>query len=454
MERVSDLLWGCFLVFLILAVGIFLTVRLRFFQLRNFRLCLKKTVFSIGKPEKNDDKKSVSAFRAVSASLAATVGTGNITGVATAITVGGPGALFWMWVAAFFGMATKFSENLLGTYFRRKNANGEWSGGAAYYLRDGVFGGKVLSVSFAFCCMAASFGIGNAVQANNVAELSESLFGSSRITVGLLLAAVTLLCLCGGLSRVGAVTEFLVPFMALFYIGGCLYVIISNGSEIFSVLSSVFRGAFGLESAFGGGMGVAVQTGIKRGVFSNEAGLASSATVNASSSLKEPVEQGLWGIFEVFVDTFVICTLTGLVILLAKPTGEGTLLVISAFESSMGRNAAAFVSVSSILFSFSTILGWSQYGVKSCEYLFGLSAVPYYKAAFSIVTAVGASVSLSSVWAFSDICNGLTAIPNIFGLFSLSNVVVRVTENYIRRQKGEVITPDISNNFQKSRRFY
>lgn len=460
---ISDIVWGTPSLILILGAGVFLSFRLKFFQFTKCSLWLKETLFSVGKAKKCDKKGAISPFRAVCSSLAATVGTGNITGVASAVCIGGPGAVFWMWVAAFFGMATKFSENVLGIYYRRKNEKGEFSGGAMYYLRDGLSSvpcvcriAKPLSFMFAFFCIFASFGIGNAVQANNIAVTAVSLFSlfpknvfgivlSPCFVVGLLLAAVTYVCLSGGLSGVGKITEALVPGMAIMYIAGCLYIIFSHISLLPAAFVSIFKGAFGFLPVCGGGVGFlisqTVKTGIKRGVFSNEAGLASSVTVTSSSSVSEPVSQGMWGIFEVFADTFVICTLTALVILVSGnidlETGrcfsslEGTALVVSAFSSSMGDAAAIFVSVSSLLFSFTTILGWSQYGIKACEYLFGVSSFAVYRFVFVSFTVIGAAVSLRAAWDISDIFNGLMALPNLAGLFFLAPTVRKITGNYM-----------------------
>ncbi len=458
----SDIVWGTPFLILILGAGVFLSFKLNFFQITKLSLWLRETVFSIKKARKQGDNGTVSPFQAVCSSLAATVGTGNITGVAAAICVGGPGAVFWMWVAAFFGMATKFSENVLGIYYRRKNEKGEFSGGAMFYLRDGLSAvpyikriAKPLSFLFAFFCVFASFGIGNAVQANNIAVTAVSLFSllpksvfgtvlSPCFIVGLLLAAVTYICLSGGLSGVGKIAERLVPFMALLYIGGCLYIIFSRFSLLPAAFVSIFKGAFGFLPVCGGSLGFlisqTIKTGIKRGVFSNEAGLASSVTVNASSSAANPVSQGMWGIFEVFADTFVICTLTALVILVSGnidlETGrclsslEGTALVISAFSSSMGSVAAIFVSVSSLLFSFTTILGWSQYGIKAFEYIFGVSSAAVYRFVFVLFTVIGATVSLKAAWDISDIFNGLMALPNLVGLFFLAPKVKEITGKY------------------------
>lgn len=470
---INKIVWGePFLIFLV-GTGIFLSFRLRFFQASKFSYWFKNTFLAIFKKSgvrKHTSKKesSISQFQALATSLAATVGTGNITGVAAAIAIGGAGAVFWMWIAAFFGMITKFSENVLGIYYRRKNDDGEWTGGAMYYLRDGLkdklffkYLSKPLSVMFAVFCIFASFGIGNMMQCNNIAATAVSAFPVSgfllfdiyfppEFIIGVIVALIVSISVLGGVKRVGAVAEKIVPFMALVYILGCLFIFFSHISSVGKVFSLIFKGAFGLDSVCGGSVGFliskTVTTGIKRGVFSNEAGLASSVSVNVSSNVKEPVNQGMWGIFEVFFDTFIICTLTAFVILSAGcvdfSTGlmttalEGTALVTYAFSSSMGTFAGIFISVSVLFFSFSTILGWSQYGIKATEYLFGMKAVNIYKFIFIIFIVVGSSIELSLAWDISDTFNGLMALPNLIGLIPLSKTVVEITDNYRKRKFG------------------
>ena len=481
-STVNKIVWGEPFLLLLVGVGVFLSVRLRFFQAVRFPYWMRNTFLAIFKTPsvRSKDKKSrtISQFQALSTSLAATVGTGNITGVAAAITVGGAGAVFWMWVAAFFGMITKFSENVLGIYYRRKNSDGEWSGGAMYYLKYGLekkrffkYLAKPLSIAFSLFCVLASFGIGNMLQCNNITSTAVSAFSLSGINVfgvylspefilGILLAVLVAIPILGGVKKVGAVAEKIVPFMAVFYILGCLYIFITHISSAGSVFRLIFQGAFGFDSVCGGSIGIlisrTVTTGIKRGVFSNEAGLASSVSVNVSSDVKEPVKQGMWGIFEVFFDTFIICTLTAFVILssglvdfstgLMASSLEGTALVTEAFASSMGNAAGIFVAIATLFFAFSTILGWSQYGVKATEYLFGLGSVKFYKIVFIFFIIIGSTMNLSLAWDISDTFNGLMALPNLIGLLILSKTVVSVTDNYRKRKflndKNEV--PDVS----------
>lgn len=328
-EEINSLVWGVPMLILIISTGILLTIRTGFFQVVRAKYVGNETFFAIFKKKdvtKTKDKKAISQFQALTTALAATIGTGNIAGVATAITVGGPGAIFWMWVSAFFGMMTNYSENVLGIYYRRKNDKGEWSGGAMYYLKDGLGSKKgmkkaanVLAVLFAIFCVLASFGIGNMTQVNSIADAMHSNFGVPVFITGIVLAVIAGLVIVGGIKRIGSVTEKLVPFMALAYIFGALIIFISNYRQIPFVFGSIFKDAFNV-SAIGGGVGGyvikrAITMGFKRGVFSNEAGLGSSVMVHSASDVKEPVIQGMWGIFEVFFDTIIVCTLTSFVLL-------------------------------------------------------------------------------------------------------------------------------------------
>ena len=341
--------------------------------------------------------------------LAATVGTGNIVGVAGAIAVGGPGAVFWMWLIAFFGMMTNFSENVLGILYRRKNSEGEWCGGAMYYLRDGLGGkknckqlGAVLAVLFSAFCVLASFGIGNMSQVNSMTKNINHAFHIPNLAIGIFIFLAVALVIVGGLKRVAAFTEKLVPFMVVLYLVGTLVIIMMHATQIPAVLVSIFKGAFAMKSAAGGivgaGIAKAMQMGMKRGVFSNEAGLGSSVMVHSSSNVIEPVKQGMWGIFEVFADTIVVCTLTALTILtsgcvdlstgqltaVAEEIGSSS-LVSYAFEQSFGKGGSMFIAIAIFLFAYSTVLGWSHYGSKAFEYLFGTKAIMGYRVIFSIV---------------------------------------------------------------------
>ncbi|MBR3588268.1 MAG: sodium:alanine symporter family protein [Clostridia bacterium] len=462
-DSINSVVWGVPMLILIIGTGIYFSCRLGFFQLTRFKHVLQMTIFSAfrkNKKEKSENGKSISQFQAMSTALAATIGTGNIAGVATALTIGGPGAVFWMWVSAFFGMMTSFAENVLGVYYRKKNKDGEWAGGAMYYISEGLKEKKIvkhfakpLSVLFALFCALASFGIGNMSQVNAIAVSLENSFNIPPLAVGIVIAVIVGFILLGGVKRIGAVAEKIVPFMAIIYIILTLSVVVINIESIPSVFSSIFRNAFGL-SAIGGGVSGAVvknaiTMGFKRGVFSNEAGLGSAVIVNSVSDVKEPVGQGMWGVFEVFFDTIVVCTLTAFTVLstgvLETSKLEGSALVGEAFAGVFGNVAGMILAVSITLFAFTTILGWSFYGTKSVEYLFGKKATVIYKIVFSLFIVAGAAMNLSLVWEISDTLNALMAIPNLMGVLLLSGQVVKITRNYIDRKiKDKKIEPILS----------
>ena len=371
------------------------------------------------------------------------MGTGNIAGVATALTLGGPGAIFWMWVSAFFGMMTVYSENVLGIYYRYKNSKGEWTGGPMVYIEKGLKA-KGLGKVYAFFCVLASFGIGNMAQVNSISTALDSTFRIPPLATGIATALLVGAIILGGIKRIGRVTEKIIPFISLLYILGAIIIIVINARAIPGVMGSIFRGAFGLDAAAGGISGAfikqAVSVGFRRGIFSNEAGLGSSVMVHTASDVKEPVQQGMWAIFEVFLDTIVCCTLTALAVLCSGVLGQtgpdglpldGAPLVISAFQSGFGRLAGGFVSLSILLFAFATLLGWSFYGVKAAEYLFGEKSAVGYKLIFSAVIVAGATTELKLVWGLSDTLNGLMAIPNLVGVLLLSGTVIRETKRYL-----------------------
>ncbi len=467
-DSVNSVLWGVPMLILMIGTGVFFTCRLGFFQLVHFPHIFSQTVLKVFKKDgarKTKDKKSISQFQAMSTALAATIGTGNIAGVASALTVGGAGAVFWMWVSAFFGMMTSFAENVLGVYYRKRNENGEWTGGAMYYIGEGLKNcrkisafAKPLSVMFAVFCTLASFGIGNISQVNSMAVSLESTFGVPPLAVGIATCLLVLAVLIGGVKRIGAVAEKIVPFMALFYIVITSAVLIKNSAEIPNVFSSIFKGAFGLDAVAGGISGAAIKKtltmGLKRGVFSNEAGMGSGVIVNSSSDVKEPVVQGMWGIFEVFFDTIVMCTLTAFAVLSSGVLGtldqNGNLLDSSALVSAslgavFGNFAGALVSISTALFAFATVLGWSYYGEKSLEYLFGRRCAVIYKIVFALACVAGATMKLSLAWEISDTLNALMAVPNLIGILLLSKTVKRITKNYKERFfKGKKTAPMLS----------
>ena len=468
---INNFVWGIPMLVLLVGTGILMTCLTKVFQLSHFRLWMKNTLGSIFTDKHitthtKDGDQSISQFQSLCTALAATIGTGNIVGVASALAAGGPGAIFWMWIVAFFGMMTNYSENVLGIYYRRKNENDEWSGGAMYYLRDGLGAkkgckqiGAVLAVLFSAFCLLASFGIGNMSQVNSIASNMKSAFHIPAAVTGVVLMILAGLVVLGGIKRVASVTEKLVPFMAVIYIVGALIVCIANIDQFGAVFGAIFKGAFGMKAVGGGivgsGVKMAVTWGMKRGVFSNEAGLGSSVMVHSSSNVKEPVRQGMWGIFEVFADTIVVCTLTAFTVLSSGlvdlETGavvaqsEGSALVGEAFSTVFGSFGPAFIAIAILLFAFSTVLGWSHYGTKAFEYLFGTKATIVYRVIFIVFIFFGATMDLQLAWDLSDTFNGLMALPNLIGVIVLSPVVMKITSNYVKRHvKGENIKPMLS----------
>lgn len=485
-NTINDFVWVKLGLILLLGTGILMTVLTKFFQVSHIRHWWKQTIGSMGSNHVSGhldkSEQSISQFQALCTALAATVGVGNISGVAAAICSGGAGAVFWMWVAAFFGMMTNYSENVLGIYYRRKNEKGEWSGGAMYYLRDGLGAkkgckgiGKVLAVLFAIFCLLASFGIGNMGQINKIVANFESTFRidalsdhilysteSGSVSLYALLIGIAIMILggliiVGGLKRIAAFAEKIVPFMVVAFIIGSLIVIGVHYSAIGAAFKAIFVTAFAPKAVWGGVTGIAIKTvvtwGFKRGVFSNEAGLGSSVMVHSNSNVKEPVRQGMWGIFEVFADTMVVCTMTALVILtsgvidletgmLAANAGSDATLVASAFDTVFTFGGihvgSMFIAIAILLFAFTTVLGWSHYGTKAFEFLFGTKATIFYKIFFVLMMISGAVLTSSIAWDISDTFNGLMMIPNLIGVISLSGLVRKITQNYIDRKiKGK-----------------
>ena len=456
---VNNFVWGIPMLVLLVGTGILMTVLTKFFQLSHIGHWWKNTIggiFSDRHITKHTDKddKAISQFQSLCTALAATIGTGNIVGVASALISGGPGAIFWMWIVAFFGMMTNYSENVLGIYYRRKNSEGEWCGGAMYYLKDGLGSykgckqiGAILAVLFSAFCLLASFGIGNMSQVNSIAANMEAAFSIPTFVTGIALVILAALVIVGGLKRIASVTEKLVPFMAVIYIVGALVIFFANISQVGAVFSAIFKGAFGLKAVGGGivgsGVKMALTWGMKRGVFSNEAGLGSSVMVHSNSNVKEPVRQGMWGIFEVFADTIVVCTLTAFAVLSSGlvdlETGAvlsesaGSALVGEAFATIFGSLGPMFIALAILLFAFSTVLGWSHYGSKAWEYLFGTKSTIAYKIVFVVIIFIGATMNLSLAWDLSDTFNGLMAMPNLIGVLCLSPLVMKITKNYVDR---------------------
>ena len=452
--KVNDVLTGSVLIIALVGIGLLFTFKLGFIQIRGFKDGWNRTFGGLFSKKGDPGKDGMSSFQALATAIAAQVGTGNIVGVASALVAGGPGAIFWMWIVAFFGMMTNYSENVLGIYYRRRNSKGEWSGGAMYYLKDGLGSykgckqiGAVLAVLFSAFCLLASFGIGNMSQVNSIAANMTSAFSIPATVTGIVLVIIGALVIVGGLKRIAAVTEKLVPFMAIAYVIGALVIFFANISHVGAVFTAIFKGAFGLRAVGGGivgsGVKLALTWGMKRGVFSNEAGLGSSVMVHSSSNVKEPVRQGMWGIFEVFADTMVVCTLTAFAVLssglIDLDTGavlvdvSGSALVGQAFATVFGSFGPAFIAIAILLFAFSTVLGWSHYGSKACEYLFGTKSTIVYKIAFVLMIFIGCTMNLGLAWDLSDTFNGLMAIPNLIGVIALSPVVMKITKNYVAR---------------------
>lgn len=444
-------LWGAPMLVLLVSAGVYFTFRLSWFPLRYCRLWLQKTLFScVTGQAKQAQDQAISPFATMCTALAATVGTGNIAGVATALTLGGPGAIFWMCLSAFFGQMLAFAENTLGMLYRERTPDGSWRGGPMLYLRKGLHS-PVLAGTFAVFCALASFGIGNMTQCNSIAQGLARTFHIPPLATGLGIAVILGVTLLGGLKRIAAFTERLVPTMALFYLLGALAVIIHGRAALPAVLHSILIGAFDQQAGLGGvvgyGMKQAIQIGVSRGVFSNEAGLGSSVMVHTTSSAQEPCEQGMWAVFEVCFDTIVMCTITALAILtsgvydpvryglaagtpLLAQLETGTQLTAAAFSTVFGSLGDAFISVSLTLFAFSTLLGWSYYGQCAVTYLAGERAVAGYRVLFTAAAVLGSVMRLELVWSLSDTFNGLMALPNLMGVIALRQEVLTEWKRY------------------------
>ena len=493
-DAVNGAVWGLPGLILLIGTGVLLTLGTKIFQVTHVGHWWKQTIASVfkkgSKSTKTDDTKAISQFQALCAALAATVGTGNIAGVAAAIVTGGPGAVFWMWVAAFFGMMTNFSENLLGIYYRRRNKDGEWSGGPMYYLKDGLgkrYGKKwlkpianVLAILFSCFAILASFGIGNMAQINKIVLNMDAAFFSNvslgmipgtqidiiHLILGVALLVIAALIIIGGLRRIAKVAEIVVPFMAVAFVIGSLVIFGMNINMVGAMFTAIFKFAFRPAAFLGGGLGVLIKKtmtqGFKRGVFSNEAGLGSSVLVHSSSDVKEPVKQGMWGIFEVFFDTFIVCTMTAIVVFstgyIDLATGmpvagaNGDTLVSEAFGKCFGVPGTWFVAIAMLFFAFTTVLGWSQYGSKAVEYLFGTKGVKVYRVIFVLMIISGAVMEGGLAWDLSDTFNGLMMIPNLIGVVALLPLVLKITKNYVDRKiAGKNVAPILSydENIQK-----
>ena len=494
---INGVVWGWPMIILILGTGIYLTVRTKCLQVRKFGTSWGETIIPTVKSIRvKKDKvqggmkkeKTISPFEAFATAISGTVGTGNIIGVTSAIMSGGPGAVFWMWISAFFGMVTNYAENVLGMFFRKKGSDGEFSGGPMQYLSEGIgrdvkgkLGsflrglGKTLGVMAAVFCVFAAIGMSGA-QTNNIAGTFEDIFaGNAKVNtdivvliVGIVVAVVLALVILGGIKAIGKVTSILVPFMSLIFILMALIIIAANVTMVGTAFSLIFSNIFKFETAVAGFSGYVfaqiIQKGLARGVFSNEAGLGSSVIAHSASATREPVKQGLWGIFEVFFDTFIICTLTALVILVSFGNEAGmkdilyredalstTVVSMRAFEGLFGTVGTVIYAVIIPLFAFTTILAWSYYGEKCVQFLFRKTgdkgqkiATIVFKVAYVLLVIVSAVMDNTLAWEISDTFNGLMALPNLIGLVFMGGLVAKITKNYFDRKKGKDVVPMLS----------
>ena len=448
-QVVNDFIWGVPAMVCIIGVGFYLSCRTGFLQIRKFSYAIQTTIGRMFR-KRNASDGALTPFQAVCTALAATVGTGNIAGVAGAIAIGGPGAVFWMWVSAVLGMCTKFAEVTLAVYYRETNKEGDLVGGPKYYIKNGL--GKnwqFLAVLFSAFGVLTVFGTGNATQVNTITTavnsallscglISEGAVKTSNLIQGIIIAALVALILLGGVKRIGQVTEKLVPFMALLYIVLSVGIILFRIQALPSVIQAIFEGAFKPAAVTGGAVGslfMSMKKGVSRGIFSNEAGLGTGSIAHACADTRKPVKQGMFGIFEVFTDTIVICTLTALVILCSQvPVGYGQAagaeLTIQGFISVYGNWVSVFTAVAMCCFAFSTILGWGLYGARCIEFLFSEKVIKPFMVAYSLVAILGATADLGLMWNIAETFNGLMAIPNLIALFLLSGTVVKLTKEY------------------------
>ncbi len=451
---VNDFVWGVPAMVCVIGVGIVLLFRTRAIQIRKFGYAMKNTIGKVF--EKKDAKDgALTPFQSLCTALAATIGTGNIAGVAGAIAIGGPGAIFWMWMAALLGMGTKFAEVTLAVHFRERNKDGDYVGGPMYYIKNGL--GKNwqwLAVLFSIFGVLTVFGTGNATQVNTIVSsintalinfnvIAQDATGTTNLIIGIIIAALVAIILIGGIKRIGNVAEKLVPGMALLYIVISIGVIIIHIDAVPAAFASIFEGAFNPTAVTGGVVGsmfLGMKKGVSRGIFSNEAGLGTGSIAHACSDTNEPVKQGLFGIFEVFTDTIVVCSMTALVVLLGNSsidygTMAGAELTIAGFVSTYGPWISIFTAVAMCCFAFSTIIGWGLYGSRCIEFLFGNKIIKPFMLVYSLVAILGATTDLGLIWNIADTFNGLMVIPNLIALFLLSGTVVQLTKDYFARKQ-------------------
>lgn len=450
---VNNFIWGVPAMICIIGVGLYLSIRTNFLQIRKFPYAIKTTLGRMLRKREASDG-SMTPFQAVCTALAATVGTGNIAGVAGAIAIGGPGAVFWMWISALLGMCTKFSEVTLAVHFRETNADGELVGGPMYYIKNGLKKHwHWLAYLFSAFGVLTVFGTGNATQVNTITTaidsallnyniISENNVSVTNLVIGIALTILVGLVLLGGIKRIGQVTEKLVPFMAVFYIVLALGVVLLNINRIPGVFASIIEGAFTPASVTGGAVGsffMSMKKGVSRGIFSNEAGLGTGSIAHACADTRKPVKQGFFGIFEVFTDTIVICTLTALVILCSGiPVGYGEAagaeLTILGFTSTYGGWVSVFTALAMCCFAFSTIIGWGLYGARCIEFILGSKVIKPFMVVYSLVAILGATADLGLLWSIAETFNGLMAIPNLIAVFLLSGVVLKLVKDYFKTE--------------------
>ena len=449
----NNFIWGVPAMACILGVGLYLGFRTGFIQLRRFGYAMRCTIGRIFRKREAADG-SITPFQAVCTALAATVGTGNIAGVAGAIAIGGPGAVFWMWISALLGMGTKFAEVTLAVHFRERNAKGDLVGGPMYYIKNGL-GKKWMWLAYAYALFGtcAVFGTGNATQVNTITAaidtalinynlLSADNTATCNLIIGIVICAVVALILIGGVKRIGSVSEKLVPFMALLYIVLSVGLIVMRIDQIPAVFSAIFRGAFNPKAVTGGIVGsffLSMKKGVSRGIFSNEAGLGTGSIAHACADTKKPVKQGMFGIFEVFMDTIVICTMTAMVILLGNESiaygvDAGAELTITGFTNVYGNWVSIFTAVAMCCFAFSTIIGWGLYGARCAEFIFGSKILGVFNVAYALVSIVGATVDLGLIWGISDTFNGFMTIPNLIAIFLLTPTILKLIKEHFERE--------------------
>lgn len=439
-NHVNNFVWGPAMLILMLGTGLYFTIKTDFLQFKKFFRIFNETLLSIFKKDQNNDDGSISPFQALTTALASSVGTGNIVGVATAIAIGGPGAVFWIWVSAILGMMTKYAEILLAMKYRVRNDEGNFVGGPMYYLTNGL-NMKFLGKLFAIFGLFASFGIGNMTQINSISTAAQSSLGIRPAITGVVIAIAISFIIVGGVQRIAKITEKLVPYMIVFFVFITFCVLFSNAKNIPDALKLIFTHAFSKTSAVGGFVGSTlmntIKIGISRGVFTNEAGLGSSPIAHAASCTKEPVKQAMWGMLEVFIDTILMCTCTALVLITTDVWHmdlTGIDMNIAAFATVFPNFAPHAITISIFCFAFATLISWSYYGEKCIEFLVGSSSLNViYKLIYSAIIVVGATSDVTTVWKISDSLNGLMAIPNLIGILGLSSIVIKSTKSYFKK---------------------